>query len=569
MDHRKVIGIDFGSSQSSIAIMSIGSTEPPELLNVGGGRNGVTIPTILALDPNDDSVIAYGNDVKKHYREDSGNVKFASNFKRYLGTATKESKDANLYCKLFLRELAKFVKDRFALKVLDPEDYVTCIAHPATWTNEQIELLKKFTEEAGFPSDPDFGIYTIEEPVAAMHALKVQDTMKFKFGAKPEHYMVIDFGGGTLDICVIKTDILGRTPKIVATSGDPQLGGKEFDEIFETLFFRRCNVDKNDLSPRELAELSDKFKEAKEAFSENFRINDVATQPFHISRGQYSLEVTKLEFQNICRDQSIFEKIKRSIRDALEKAQIDAPKISKVILTGGSAKWYFLREIVAKEFAIGGDSIFLTENPFTDVANGCAISIGRPDAPPEKEGVWVKYKLGDDGKWSDPKCILNPGRKASTEESLQYIGTIIGTRYFKPYRITISWWIGNDKNNLTPSGNDAVIEFYARGNYPCLDRLKRLRQALCDIDTKKMPDEYKIYLQYQEDKAGSIKYHFEIMDSTAASKEAKRSREGDAAVQNMPDGHREVGDVLPGFISFRAFEGMRSRKLMPLKKGAK
>ena len=54
---RKIIGVDFGNSQSSIAIMEIGSAGMPELLNVGGGRNGVTIPTLLALDPNDDTVL--------------------------------------------------------------------------------------------------------------------------------------------------------------------------------------------------------------------------------------------------------------------------------------------------------------------------------------------------------------------------------------------------------------------------------------------------------------------------------------------------------------------------------
>ena len=81
---RKIIGVDFGSSQSSIAIMEIGSDGKPELLNVGGGRNGVTIPTLLALDPNDDTVLDFGTNVRQHYREES-TTKFVSNFKRYLG----------------------------------------------------------------------------------------------------------------------------------------------------------------------------------------------------------------------------------------------------------------------------------------------------------------------------------------------------------------------------------------------------------------------------------------------------------------------------------------------------
>ena len=94
--------------------------------------------------------------------------------------------------------------------------------------------------------------------------------------------------------------------------------------------------------------------------------------------------MSKQEFSNICIDCQIFEKIKKSIREALAKAKIDVSTIKKVILTGGSSKWFFLREIVAKEFSLGGESIFNTAQPFTDVANGCAIKIGCPDAPPEK-----------------------------------------------------------------------------------------------------------------------------------------------------------------------------------------
>ena len=50
-DIRKVIGIDFGSSQSSIALMPIGSTHAPSLVKGDNGRK--TIPTLLAVDEND------------------------------------------------------------------------------------------------------------------------------------------------------------------------------------------------------------------------------------------------------------------------------------------------------------------------------------------------------------------------------------------------------------------------------------------------------------------------------------------------------------------------------------
>ena len=556
---RKIIGVDFGSSQSSIAIMGIGSSGMPELLNVGGGRNGVTIPTLLALDPNDDTVLDFGTNVRKHYREES-TTKFAANFKRYLGSkssdiSNNEQKKSNKYCKLFIKELAEYVRKHYNVDNLDSEDYATCFAYPATWSNEQIKLLKEYAEDAGFPD-----IHVIPEPVAAMHALKIQDN--FHFGDKKENYMVIDFGGGTLDICIIETDILGRTPKILSTSGDPTLGGKEFDGRIEHLFFRNNeNIKKSDLSLREIAELEEKFKEAKEVFSENFKTNEVVTQVFHIARGQYSVTTSKQEFNNLCQDLGIYEKIKKAIRDALQKAQKVETDIKKVILTGGSSQWFFLKQIIAEEFSLVGDKVFLTKNPYTDVAIGCAIAIGRPDAPPDKKGIWVRFRL-DDGPTSESKCILPPGRSSLSENEMMYIGKICGTRYVKPYKITLSWLTGLDEGKLAPAGEDAVIEFYARTNFPVFGRIKSGINGLRGMNVIQTPDEYFIYLQYSEDASGTVKYLFRIVDSDAATKE-KAVLNGKPA-DGLPNGFCETGAIFPGYISSRSMLGIKTRKLTPL-----
>ncbi|MBR5078397.1 MAG: Hsp70 family protein [Victivallales bacterium] len=571
MPERKVIGIDFGSSQSSIAVLRIGSTESPELLNVGGGRNGVTIPTLLAVDANDGSVIDFGANVRKHYSEEQqGTVIFASNFKRYLGklVATDDpsvQKEANQYCKLFICELAKFVKDRYNVKELDFNDFETCLAHPATWTKEQVELLKQYAKEAGFPADPILGIKAIPEPVAAMHALKVQNA-DFRFGNCPEYYMVIDFGGGTLDICVIRTDTLGRTPEIISTSGDSELGGKEFDDIIEHKFFQNVDgISKGDLSGRELAELSDKIREAKETFSENFKTNELASFSFHLATGQYSLTLSRSEFDNICKDRGIFDKIKKCIHDALGEAHLDVDKIKKVILTGGSSKWYFIRNIVAKEFALGGESIFLTENPFTDVANGCAICVGRPDAPPENKGVWVKYKLNRNDIWSEPKCILKPAKSNSLGvEERMYIGTINATQYILPYKIYLSWWTGFKEDSLEQDDKEAIIEFYARSNMPFMNKIRGIRDVISGKDFLKKKDAYDIYLKCSIGSTGNKKYSFEILDAEATQKESVMLTKGVVAAKNMPDGHKEEGDIMQGYISFRAMAGLKIRKLMPL-----
>ncbi len=575
-EKRKVIGIDFGSTQSSIAIMEIGSNIQPGLLNVGGGRNGQTMPTILALDKNDDTLRAAGNDVRQRYKEVAdSSCKLVSDFKRYLGSAPDSSdspevaekrRDAEKYAKVFLREMAKIVEKRLGFKreELSPDDFATCVAYPASWSDDQVRLLKKLVKEAGFPVDPDRGVYSLPEPVAAVHALRMGDGLGFRFGEKPEHFMVIDFGGGTLDVCVIQTDILGRAPKIVSTAGDPELGGREFDDMIERIFFRNNGdrIPKDSLSPSERFELRDRIKEAKEAASDHFSKGEDHTHSFQLPSGQFELHLYRNEFANMVKDAGILDKIRACIHDALDQAGIETDQITKVVLTGGSSRWFFLREIVAKEFALGGERIFLTETPFTDVATGCAVSIGLSDQAPKKDGIWVRFRLSEKEPWSEAKCLLAPGRNDSREKTgVQYLCTIPKTRYLHSWRIHLSWWHGFEKDALEQIGSEAVIDAFTRSNIPFASRLRNMNAALHGRPTDRLDDEYKVYLQYQEDAAGVCTYRFEIADHAASVYDAGIRTKGEEAVKELPKGFRRVDVVMPGFRSYQGLLGMKGRKL--------
>lgn len=591
---RKVIGIDFGSSQSSIAIMEIGSNIQPELLNVGGGRNGQTMPTILALDKNDGTLRAAGNDVRQRYKEVANSTcKLVSNFKRYLGSTPNPSdtpevselrQSAEKYAKIFLREMAKIVENRLGFKreELSPEDFATCIAYPASWSDDQVRLLEELVKDAGFPVDPKSGIYSLPEPVAAVHALRMSDGLGFRFGNKPEHFMVIDFGGGTLDVCVIQTDILGRTPRIISTAGDPELGGKEFDDMIERIFFRNNGerISRDSLSASERFELKDRIKEAKEAASEHFSKNEDHTHSFQLPSGQFDLHLHRNEFANMVKDAGIYDKIRSCIHSALNKAGIETDQITKVVLTGGSSRWFFLREIVAKDFSLAvaedcslsKDRIFLTDTPFTDVATGCAVSIGLSDQAPKKDGIWVKYRLSRKEPWSAAKCLLAPGRNDSREKmGVQYLCAIPKTRYLHSWDIHLSWWHGFEKDRLMPIGSEAVINAFCRSNLPFASRFRNMNAALHGRATDRLEDEYKVYLQYQEDAAGVCTYTFEIVDHAAAAYDAAiikvrnsvdsiTKAQAEEAADALPKGHRRKGKIEPGEISYQGLFGFGSRK---------
>lgn len=145
---------------------------------------------------------------------------------------------------------------------------------------------------------------------------------------------------------------------------------------------------------------------------------------------------------------------------------------------------------------------------------------------------------------------------------MMYIGKICGTRYVKPYKIILSWWTGLEEGKLEPVGKNAIIEFYARTNFPVFGRIKSGINGFRGMNVIQTPDEYFIYLQYSEDASGTVKYVFKIVDSDAAIKE-KAVLNGQPT-DGLPNGYCETGAILPGYISSRSLLGIETRKLTPL-----
>ncbi len=565
-NQRKIIGIDFGSTQSSITIMTIGSDQAPELLNFGGGRQGISIPTQLVLDVNDDSIIAWGSEVSRRLRETgtTGNVKLVHDFKRHFCVqpetdAPDEEVNADNYTYLFLEKLAECTRNWLNVDGFESSDFVSCIGHPAGWDESRVDALKQCAIKAGFPGEEENGdVYTVQEPVAAMHALRVVDELNFRFGSTPEHYLVIDFGGGTLDVCVVKTGILGAEPTILSTAGDPLLGGKNFDDIIETLFFRNNSlIEKSKMSPREYAELCEKIREAKEGFALSFRDgNPSAAQMFNLPGGQYQLTVSKGELDGIFCDKGFYEQITDAIRESLAKARVEKDRIRKVILTGGSSKWWFVRELVAKEFSLGGDNIYETQNPFTDVANGCGMAIGYSAGAPDKKGVWVRYKINNN-KYSAPQLVFNPFRGASASDAEKvFLFRLQHSSLISSYSINLSFQTGFDAQELSEP-ESAIVEFYARSNHPRIRRVGAMIDAARGKNAFARDDVYTLYLIAQEDCLGNIRWKLLIDDSKRVEYEKVRLNDGEEAAKRLPQGKRTEVDVIPGKVAYQGVLGLR------------
>lgn len=242
------------------------------------------------------------------------------------------------------------------------------ITVPAAFKTLQSEATNKAGKLAGFKN-----IILLQEPIAAAVA----------YGAKPDskdkHWMVFDYGGGTLDVAIIST--LDNRLTVENSEGDNYFGGSDIDRIlFREVVLKKLKAegyhvdelfDESTSSGKSLVrkiqldcerckiELSNKDT----AILEIFDIDDDEGEPI-----EFECEITRAELESL-----IADTIERSIviaKKALAGADVKAEQLDKILLVGGSTFIPHVRQRLAEEFGVPLDSSL---NPMTVVAAGAAI----------------------------------------------------------------------------------------------------------------------------------------------------------------------------------------------------
>lgn len=572
---RRVIGLDFGSSQSLVAVMEIGTNQSPEILKIDE-LNEIS-RTLLALDKNDDYIVAAGNKVWDMMKDRGGKDFYVvRNFKRYLGDTMPPDEDENVagvsadkFCEEFLRHLREKICKHFNVESLSEDDFSTCIAHPATWDEKKVQLLVKIVKEVGFPD-----VHAIAEPLAAIYA--VMNKQKGSFADKAENYLVVDYGGGTLDVCVIEMGILGRFAKIVSRSGNPRLGGREFDKIIETQYFRNANLKTSDLSPRQMAYIRDECEEQKKLISQNMADGASKLTCIFNTPSQSKLPVTRDDILNWSEDAGIIKQYRACIDEALNKSGLDKSMISKVVLTGGTSQWWFLKTIFTSEengYGMDENKVILTERPHTDVCVGCAIHAGYAENRILVPGIWIKYRVGkyknpDEG-WTELqqlKAPAEPGKQAVCEQ--KYLTCLPESKQFSSYRIEFKWYSGKCESDLEPvNESTGIVEVFARSNKGILSPIGRpvrwVAEKIVTANGSKVEgvdDTYVLYIQMQQT-AAKCHYKLLMLDVKERERERVRSTSGEEEAAKLPKGKRIECEVEPGYISHCGVMGLGSRRL--------
>lgn len=312
-----VVGIDLGTTNSSIAILRDGR---PEVLR--DGDDGL-VPSCVGLGPRNDIVVgSVARNQAALYPERtvlSVKRRMGSTAKLRLGEREYSPQEVSAF---ILRNLAERAK-----KILGSKVERVVITVPAYFTDAQRKATREAGELAGLSVDR-----IVNEPTAA--------SLAYDIGHKAaSQILVYDLGGGTFDVSVVRTE--GGVVEVLATAGDNRLGGDDFD----ALIVERLNDHLEEAGGSDLrndrsvqARLLHAAEAAKRKLSfepfamvEEDNLAVVKGRPVHLS-----CELSRMDFESDIKD--LLQGSLKHVSKALSDAELRPTDLDLVLLVGGSTR---------------------------------------------------------------------------------------------------------------------------------------------------------------------------------------------------------------------------------------
>lgn len=235
------------------------------------------------------------------------------------------------------------------------------ITVPAHFGDPQRQATKDAAKIAGLEI-----VRVINEPTAASLAFGLHEGKSGKIA-------VIDLGGGTFDVTIL--EIAGGVFEVLATNGDTDLGGEDFDARIMDWLVESLPRDRQGLvavDPAARLRLKEAAEQAKCELS--FQTQTLIEIPFLFSMGEavhLHAALSRAVLDKLTND--LVEKMIPVIGQTLDECRLAPDRIDHVLLVGGQTRTPFLRRRMAEFF---GKEIDDSVDPDQAVAIGAAIQSG-------------------------------------------------------------------------------------------------------------------------------------------------------------------------------------------------
>jgi molecular chaperone DnaK (HSP70) len=386
MNHEQqtVVAIDFGTSNTVVSILDPKTKQPktlrfPKISRLfqfsydGAGRTGITnrqklsevpvVPTLVFVKENE--CLTIGEEVRLQKLATQDTRRLFKNFKRDLIADFQapprqiegKSYTTQAIAEIFVKEIYKYINltnlkiDRLILTVPVGAftKYLDWFGHLGKLLNtSSITLVDESTAAA-------LG-YAIEHPNALV--------------------LAIDFGGGTLDISLVRTvrSLDGNQSLVkaeVLAKTDVYLGGEDINIWLVEDYLSQINLSRESIDREEWHNLSDMAEQLKIQLSSQEQTQEIWYDRLACKTYQWQLDRQKL--LEILEKKHLFKQLNNAIDEVLDFANnrgIDRQDIERVLLVGGTCSIPAIRNLIIERF---GREKVKFDKPFEAVCHGALV----------------------------------------------------------------------------------------------------------------------------------------------------------------------------------------------------
>jgi molecular chaperone DnaK len=371
----KTIGIDLGTTNSALAVLTGG--EPEVIPNAEGGR---TTPSVVAFTPSGERLV--GAVARRQAVTNPQNTVFS--VKRFMGRDTNEVSEEQTIVPYEV--------------VPGPSGDVRVKAGDKEWSPQEISamILQKLKQdaEAFLGEDVDGAVITVPayfndaqrqatKDAGTIAGLEVKRIINeptaaaLAYGLDKESeqtILVFDLGGGTFDVSIL--EIGDGVFQVKSTNGDNHLGGDNFDKavvdwmVAEFKAGQGIDLSQDAMALQRLYEAAEKAKiELSTTTTAQMNLPFItadASGPKHLD-----LSLSRAKFEELTHD--LLQRLEGPTKQALEDAGVSGTDIEHVVLVGGMTRMPAVQERVKE---LTGKDPHKGVNPDEVVAVGAAIQAG-------------------------------------------------------------------------------------------------------------------------------------------------------------------------------------------------
>ena len=384
-------GIDLGTTNSAISVMNEGKIETL--------KNDLSevLPSCVYIDKKGNEHVGASSKTRLINEKSTGDVHIE--FKRTMGTDENyvfQTQGISLSSEELSAKVLSELRATAASRFNADPPLAAVITIPAMFESAQRNATAKAGTLAGFEH-----VELLMEPVAAAVAAG------FQSDADKAFWIVFDFGGGTFDVSVVS--IRDGQLTVVEHAGDNFLGGANLDwtileqvllphlaEQGDVSHLTRANMEEDAAVRAQMYKLKLEAEQIKFALSKQETVEHFIEDAVDDADGKsLDIDITVPREQvNIAIDSLVVRAIDIT-RELIEKANLQAADIEKVVMVGGTTYVPLVREKVAEL----GIEVDCSLDPMTVVARGAAIyAASRPmpenisEAQAPKTGLLVQLE---------------------------------------------------------------------------------------------------------------------------------------------------------------------------------